>query len=341
MHMKQNSQPKTNPFRYSDTNKRYHTYDYYLRSRYGGKCVKIPLDGGFTCPNIDGRCARGGCIYCSARGSGDFTFSSLPLKEQYEKQREVMGKKWETLRCIPYLQAHTNTYAPLDRLKRIYEEILTFPDIVAFHIATRADCLPCDVAEYLGELSERVDLTVELGLQSIFDKTAALINRGHTYADFLDAYQRLRRLAPRVRISVHMINGLPGETPEMMQRSAETVGALLPDEIKFHLLHVIKGTPLAEWYLRGEYTPMTLPDYAQILVSQIEALPEETVIGRVTGDAPRELLLSPLYSLKKFTVMNEIDKLFIKKDTMQGKKWKTAYKMHKKAEEISTSVDPF
>ncbi len=317
--MKENSQPKQNPFPYSDSNKRYHTYDYYLRHRYGGKCVKILLDGGFTCPNIDGRCGVGGCIYCSARGSGDFTFSSLPLALQYEKQRAVMGRKWETLRCIPYLQAHTNTYAPLGRLKELYEEILTFPDVVAFHIATRADCLPDEVIRYLNELSLRCDITLELGLQSVFDQTAALINRGHTYADFLRAYESVREMAPRVRISVHLINGLPNEDRDRMLCSAETVGALMPDEIKFHLLHVMKNTGMARLYEEGRYTPLSLPEYADILVSQIERLSPKIVIGRVTGDAPREQLLAPLYSLKKFVVMNEIDKLFVKRDTMQGK----------------------
>ncbi len=317
--MKETDQTKQNPFPYTDSNKRYHTYDYYLRHRYGGKCVKIPLDGGFSCPNIDGRCGVGGCIYCSPRGSGDFTFSALPLALQYERQRAVMGKKWETARCIPYLQAHTNTYAPLERLKEIYEEILRFPDIVAFHIATRADCLAEDTIDYLNELSSRCDITLEIGLQSVFDKTAAFINRGHTFADFLRTYEKIRERAPKTRVSVHLINGLPNEDRDMMIKSAETVGALMPDEIKFHLLHVMKNTGMARLYESGEYTPLSLPEYADILVSQIELLSPEIVIGRVTGDAPRDLLLAPLYSLKKFAVMNEIDKLFVQRDTMQGK----------------------
>ncbi|MBO7292435.1 MAG: TIGR01212 family radical SAM protein, partial [Clostridia bacterium] len=155
-----------NPFRFSDSNKRYHTYDYYLRKRYGGKCVKLSLDAGFTCPNIDGTCGRGGCIYCSPRGSGDFTYAGLSLAEQYSRQRELLARKWETVRCIPYLQAHTNTYAPVDTLRRVYREVLSLPDAVAFHLATRADCLSEGVLSLLREVSEKIDLTVELGLQT-------------------------------------------------------------------------------------------------------------------------------------------------------------------------------
>lgn len=309
-----------NPFPFSDSNKRYHTYDYYLRRRYGGKCVKLSLDAGLTCPNIDGTCGLGGCIYCSPRGSGDFTYAGLSLAEQYRRQRELLGRKWETLRCIPYLQAHTNTYAPIDTLRRIYREVLALPDAVAFHIATRADCLSDEVLLLLREVSERIDLTVELGLQSIFDETAARINRGHSFSDFLSGYRALRAAVPRARISVHLINGLPGENADMMLRSAEEVASLAPDEMKFHLLHVLEGTPLAALYRRGEYTPMALSDYVSVLVSQLERIPPETVIGRVTGDGDPKTLLAPLWSLKKFTVINAIDSEMVQRDTYQGKK---------------------
>ena len=311
----------TGAFLYSDTNKRYHTYDYYLRHRYGGKCVKLSLDAGFTCPNIDGRCGYGGCLYCSPRGSGDFTLAGLPLREQYDRQRALLGKKWETVRCIPYLQAHTNTYAPIDVLRRIYEEILTFPDAVAFHIATRADCLGREVLLLLREVSERIDLTVELGLQSIHDETAERIRRGHRYADFLCGYTALREMVPRARISVHLIDGLPGEDADMMLETARTVGALLPDEIKFHLLHVLAGTPLAAWYKEGRYAPLMLEEYVSVLVAQLERISPKTVVGRVTGDGDPRTLLAPLWSLKKFVVMNEIDKRMASHNTFQGAKY--------------------
>ncbi len=201
-----------NPFPYSDTNKRYHTYDYWLKATFGGKCVKIPLDGGFSCPNMDGRCGVGGCIYCSGRGSGDFAESpTLPLREQYDRQREFLSKKWPVERCIPYFQARTNTYAPVERLRAVFEEVLTYPGVVGLNIATRADCLPEEVVSLLRELSERTVLTVELGLQTAHDATAARINRGHTYGDFIDGYNRLRAGAPKALTCIHLIFGLPGE----------------------------------------------------------------------------------------------------------------------------------
>ncbi len=313
-------EPAVNPFLYSDTDKRYHSYDYYLRHRYGGKCVKLALDAGFTCPNIDGRCGTGGCIYCSPRGGGEFTLAGLSLREQYDRQRAILGKKWETVRCIPYLQAHTNTYAPISTLRRVFFEAAELPDAVALHIATRADCLGEEVLSLLSELSGRIDLTVELGLQTVHDETAARINRGHTYRDFLAGFSVLRRAAPSVRISVHLINGLPGEDRAMMLESAISLASCAPDELKIHLLHVLRGSALADLYLAGEYTPLEMDEYVDILVEQLEHIPEKTVIGRVTGDGGRETLLAPLWSLKKMSVLNAIQRKMRLLDTWQGKK---------------------
>lgn len=307
-------------FPYSDTNKRYHTYDYYLRRRYGGKCVKISLDGGFTCPNRDGRSGVGGCIFCSSHGSGDFTYANHSIREQYEHQRAILAAKWEAAYYIPYLQAHTNTYAPLDVLTRVYEEALSLPRAVALHIATRADCLDEGVLSLLRSVSERIDLTVELGLQSIHDRTAQAINRGHTFADFCEGYGRLRYAVPAARVSVHLINGLPGEDRAMMLESAAAVAALGVHEIKLHLLHVLRGTPLADSYLCGEYIPMTKEEYVATVVDQIELLPPEMVVSRVTGDGDRRALLAPLWSADKRSVMNAIDVEMARRNTFQGKK---------------------
>lgn len=317
---KKETQVLTNPFPYSDSNKRYYTYDYYLKQRYGGKCAKITLDAGFTCPNIDGRCGVGGCIYCSSRGSGDFTAGAhLSIKEQFEVQKEKILKKWPGAKLIPYLQAHTNTYAALDELQRVYEEVLALPDTVAFHIATRADCLPDETVSYLAKIAKRTDLTVELGLQSVKDETAALINRGHTYADFLDGYNRLRAASDKIRIAVHLIDGLPGETKEDMLASAREVGRLHPDEIKIHLLHVLKGTALARLYEREEYLPMNENEYVEVVVEQLSLLPSDIVIGRLTGDGPADILLAPLWSKRKTVILNEIDKMLFCHNLWQGK----------------------
>ena len=317
--MKHATQAATNPFPNSDSNKRYYTYDYYLRKTYGGKCAKVTLDAGFTCPNIDGKCGEGGCIYCSSRGSGDFApEASLSLSEQYRIQTERIKEKWDTPRFIPYLQAHTNTYGELSRLRAVYREALMLPGAVALHIATRADCLEDEVLMLLREVAEVLPLTVELGLQTVSDEVAKRIGRGHSYAEFLDGYTRLRARVPAARVAVHLINGLPGEERDDMLNTVRTVAALAPHEVKIHLLHVLKGTPLARLYEEGRYTPMTREVYVDTVVEQLRLLPPDTVIGRLTGDGKADELLSPLWSLKKLTVINEIDKKMARLGLLQG-----------------------
>jgi len=313
-------QADTNPFLYSDTNKRYHTYDYYLRHRFGGKCAKLPLDAGFTCPNLDGRCGFGGCIYCSDRGSGDFApKASLSITEQIETQKQLFSKKWDVSRCIAYFQAHTNTYAPVAVLREKFEEALRAPGIVGLNIATRADCLPQETLEYLAELAERTVLTVELGLQSSNDQTAQTINRGHSFSEFCQGFEALRRASDKIGICVHLIFGLPGESREEMLQSVRDVACLHPDQVKIHLLHVLKGTKLAQLYQSGEYRPMERDAYLETVADALELLDADVVIGRLTGDGAKEELLAPLWSLKKTTVINDIDKLLYQRGSYQGK----------------------
>ena len=313
-------QSQINPFQNSDSNKRYYTYDYFLKRTYGGKCAKIPLDAGFSCPNMDGKCGIGGCIYCSSRGSGDFAASAaLPIAEQYEITRAKLSKKWSVERTIPYFQARTNTYAPLAKIKEKFEAALECDGVVARHVATRADCLPDDVVEYLAKLAERVDLTVELGLQTVHDGTAELINRGHTYAQFVEGYEKLRRANPKIRICVHIIFGLPSETDEMMMETAKVVGKLLPDMVKIHLLHVIRETELAKWYESGEYIPLERERYISLVANALQYFSADTVIARLTGDGVGDDLLAPDWSRKKTTVINDIDKYLFANDMWQGK----------------------
>ena len=313
-------QSQINPFPNSDSNKRYYTYDYFLKRTYGGKCAKIPLDAGFSCPNMDGKCGIGGCIYCSSRGSGDFAASAaLPIAEQYEITRAKLSKKWSVERTIPYFQARTNTYAPLDVIKEKFEAALECDGVVAMNVATRADCLPDDVVEYLSELAERVDLPGELGLQTVHDSTAELINRGHTYAQFVEGYEKLRRANPKIRICVHIIFGLPTETDEMMLQTAKVVGKLLPDMVKIHLLHVICETELAKWYESGEYIPLERERYIELVATVLQYFHKDTVIARLTGDGVGEDLLAPDWSRKKTTVINDIDKYLYTHDMWQGK----------------------
>lgn len=318
--MKKLTQRERNPFPYSDSNKRYHTYDYYLRHTFGEKVAKITLDGGFTCPNRDGTCGTGGCIYCSGRGSGDFTESALlPIKKQFRLQAERIRKKWDARKFIAYFQAFTNTYAPLPRLRELYEEALDCEGVVGLNIGTRADCLPDDVIDYLEELSARTVVTVELGLQTVHDDTAKKINRGHDYATFLDTYRRLREKAPHVRIGVHLIFGLVGENDEKVMKSVQTVAELDPDEVKIHLLYVVENTEMARLYSNGAYQSMGRAHYVELVVQALELLSPRVVIARLTGDADAKTLLAPLWSVKKGIILNEIDKNFYDKDTCQGK----------------------
>lgn len=305
-------------FKYSDDNKLYHTWNYHLRRKFGCKVMKIALNAGFTCPNIDGTKGYGGCTYCSESGSGDFAGDPKDsILLQFEDIKTKMHKKWHQGKYMPYFQAHTNTYAPVGVLRERFEGVLALDDVVGVSIATRADCLGEDVLDYLSELNERTYLIVELGLQSVFDETGERINRCHTYADFLDGYNKLTERG--INVCVHLIDGLPGETPEMMVESARRVGELKPHCVKLHLLHIIENTVLAKQYERGEVTPLTKDEYVDIIVRQLEVIPPEVVIQRLTGDGARDSLIAPLWSLKKFEVLNSIDKQMVKMGTYQGR----------------------
>ena len=313
-------QTKINPFVNSDSNKRYYTYDYYLKKTFGGKCVKIPLNAGFSCPNVDGRCGYGGCIYCSSSGSGDFAESAeLPIAEQFERIRKKLSSKWSVERYIPYFQARTNTYAPLPVLKEKFEAALSLDGVVGMNIATRADCLEDDVVAYLAELAERTTLTVELGLQTVHDGTAEFINRGHSYSDFLEGYHKLRAANPKINICVHLIFGLPNENEKMMMETAKEVASLAPDMVKIHLLHVLRGTKLAKIYQSGEYVPLEKDEYVRLVAQALQYFDKDTVIARVTGDGMKDDLLAPLWSLKKVSVINDIDKYLFENNMWQGK----------------------
>ena len=315
--MKKQTQKEKNPYPNSDSNKRYQTFDYYMKRRFGGKCAKISLDAGFSCPNIDGKVSEGGCIYCSGGSSGARCTGSIT--EQYSAGVAAISSKWDVSRYVPYLQAHTNTYAPIERLREVYSEAAGLEGAVMLAIATRADCLGDDVIDLLFETSRRIPLLVELGLQSVHDSTAKRINRGHSYETFLQGYNRLRNAGGDIAVCVHLINGLPGETGEMMIESARQVAALRPDMVKFHLLHILKDTPLERAYLSGSYVTMERESYIDTAVRQIELFHPDTVIARITGDAPFDSLVAPEWCRKKTAVANDIDKEMFIRDTYQGK----------------------
>ncbi len=306
-----------NPFPFSEDNKRYLTYSCYLKRRFGGKVFKVPLDLGLGCPNRDGSKGAGGCIFCSERRSGDFAGDPCEdIAAQYAGVGGMMRKKWPDGRCIAYFQAGSNTYADTSLLKAVFERAAGFEGCVGVSVATRADCIDSEKADMLAGLSEKTYLTVELGLQSIYDKTAALCNRCHTFAEFLDGYSLLRERG--INICVHIINGLPGESREMMLETAARVGELRPHAVKIHLLHILKNTRLAEMYEKGEFRAMEKDEYISLVCDQIERMPQDVIIERVTGDGARDQLIAPLWSLKKFEVMNGIDKELYRRDSWQG-----------------------
>ena len=309
------TQAEMNPYRYSDTNKRYMTFDYYIKHRFGVKLAKIPLDAGLTCPNCDGTKGTGGCIYCL---NGSCDSSGASLMEQYQNGIARISGKWQPGGFIPYLQAHTNTYAPPNVLRAIYDEASTLPGAKMLAIATRADCLDDAVISELVRVSRKIPLLVELGLQSSDDRTAELINRGHTFAEFEDGYGRLRRACGDIAVCIHIIAGLPGEDFAAMMKTARDTAALAPDMVKIHLLHVLGGTKLGEMYRRGEYTPMTEAGYVSTVCSMIEVMPEKCVIARLTGDGIGNRLLAPMWSAKKVAVINDIDKEMYRRGTYQG-----------------------
>jgi radical SAM protein (TIGR01212 family) len=287
--------------------KRFHTWNTEMRRVFGSKVFKVMLDAGFTCPNRDGAIATGGCTFCSARGSGDFAGSRRDdLVTQFNKIRDLQHKKWPDAQYIGYFQAYTNTYAPVDELREYYEVILQQPGVVGLSIATRPDCLPDDVVEYLAELNERTYLWVEMGLQTVHESTSKLINRAHDTQCYTDAVAKLKK--HNIRTCAHIIHGLPGETHEMMLETGRVVANMGVEGIKIHLLHLMRKTPMVKQYVK-------------LVVDTLELLPQEMIVHRLTGDAPRDLLIGPMWSLKKWEVLNAIDAELQNRDTYQGKKF--------------------
>ncbi len=305
-------------FLYSLDNKRYHTLNYYYKKRYGKKTFKVSLNGGFSCPNkINGT----GCIFCSKLGSGDFAGNKeKDLVTQFNEVKEIMEKKWPNSYYIGYFQANTNTYAPVKELKDKYETILNLPNVVGLNIATRSDAISEECYEYLSELNKKTDLIVELGLQSIKSETLKFINRGHDLDNFTSAVKRLQSLG--IKVVVHIINGLPYETKEDMLKTVKYLNDLKIDGIKIHMLHIIKDTPLADYYLKNKFHILSKEEYIDIVINELELLDPKIVIHRITGDPKKEDLIEPSWLLKKFCVLNDIDKEMKKRDTYQGAKLK-------------------
>lgn len=308
-------------FKYSDSNKRYYTLDYYFKHKYGCKIAKISLNMGLTCPNKDGKVGYGGCIYCSKLGSGEYAGDkNKPLKEQFDEVKNVMIKKWPSAKFIAYFQANTNTYAPIEKLKKAWEEVLTYDNVVGINISTRPDAIEKECYDYLEELNKKTDLVVELGLQTIHDKTSKFINRCHDLNSFEIALNELNKRG--IKVLVHVMFSLPYETKDMMLDTIKYLSNKNIWGIKIHMLHILKGTLLAKIYEQEKFPILTKDEYVQIVCDSLELLPENIVINRLTGDPKVDDLIEPFWLVKKFCVLNDIDKEMARRDSYQGKMYK-------------------
>ncbi len=303
----------------NDPTKRYHTWNYALRQTFNEKVFKVPLDGGFDCPNRDGTVAHGGCTFCSVSGSGDMIVAPKdPLPIQLEKGIIQMHKKWpHAQKYLVFFQNFTNTHAPVAVLRHRFEQVVNKEGVVGISIATRPDCLPDEVVDYLAELNQRFYLWVELGLQTTFEATSKKINRAHDYQTYLTGVAKLRK--HNIRVCTHLINGLPGETTEMMR---ENVRRTILDSdiqgIKIHLLHLMKNTKMVRDYANGSLKLLEKDAYVSLVCDQLEMIPPEIIIHRLTGDSPWDSLIGPMWSLKKWEVLNAIDDELKRRDTYQG-----------------------
>lgn len=307
----------TNPFPFTDDNKRYHTLNYHIKTTYNQKRYKAVLDAGFSCPHIVN--GRGGCTFCSIRGSGDFALSSsTSLKIQYETQKKIMEQKWPKAKPVAYFQAYTNTYASLDTLKSIYDPFFSDDyDNVGVALGTRADCLSDDIIEYFHQQSLKKPLTIEIGVQSIHPTTNRIIHRGHGLAIVEEILEKCRD--KNFEVVIHLINGLPFETFDMMLESAKWLSRQPVSGVKIHMLHLLKNTKMGEGYLSNPFPILTMDEFINVVIAQLEVLPYEMVVHRITGDAPIDDLIEPRWTIKKRVVLNTLDKEMKRRNTFQGR----------------------
>lgn len=298
----------------------YSANDYY-KEIFGKKIIKLAIDGGFTCPNRDGTLSNKGCIFCSGKGSGDFAGSrSLSIKEQYSQMREKMSEKWSKGKYMMYFQAYTNTYAPVDKLRQLYNEAIACDDVVALSIATRPDCINNDILLLLEELSKKVYICVELGLQTSKEESINIINRCYENIVYKQAIENLNKIG--IDTVTHIILGLPGENYEDMLNSVNYAVNCGTKGLKLQLLHIIKCTALYDLYSENPFSIFTLEEYVDTVVNIIESIPQNIVIHRITGDANKAELFEPWWSLNKRKVLNSISKEFINRNSWQGKNCK-------------------
>ena len=305
-------------YEFNQTHKRYHTLDYYLKTKYGKKVFKIPLNASFTCPNRDGSKGFGGCSFCSAKGSGDFAGNPAhSLKKQFDEVMQMMKRKWNDAYYIVYFQAYTNTYASINRLKETFEPFIHQNDVVGMSIATRPDCINQEIVDYLKSLKDYFEeFWIELGLQTSYNKTAKLINRCYDYDCFVKAVHLLNQAG--IKVVVHIINGLPNENEKMMVQTIKKLNKLPIFGLKIHMLNIIEGTKMAKDYLDSKFYLLSEEEFVNIVVKQLQHLKGNVIIHRLGGDSDMQLLIAPHWIVKKMDVINKIDKKMEELDTFQG-----------------------
>ena len=297
--------------------KRYHTLDYELKKIFGEKTIKLSIDGNFTCPNRDGTRGYGGCIFCSERGSGDFTERGKTITEQIVEQKQFMSKKWKSTTYIAYFQNYTNTYDTVDNLRKKFYQALSCENIKGIAIATRPDCIDDEIADLLEELNQKTFLWVELGLQSIYNKTAQFIRRGYSLEQFDKAVEILKK--KNIKTVVHLIMGLPGESTSQMLNSVKYISNLNIWGVKIHMLHIIKNTDLAKYYDKNPYKILSQEEYVELICDSLELLHKDIVVHRLTGDGKKSDLIEPKWTLHKLKVLSDIDKTLKIRESYQGK----------------------
>ncbi len=300
--------------------KSYQLFSEHLKSHFGTRVHKISVDAGFGCPNREGGRTGAGCLFCDPNGSGSVGIErQLSVADQVEQGKEVMMRKYKAGKFMAYFQPFSNTLAPVDKLRALYDEALAVNDVVGLAVGTRPDCVPEDVLDLLAEYHEKTYFWLELGLQSSHDRTLDWLRRGHDFATFVAACQGARDR--RLNVCAHVILGLPGETRNDMLSTAETLADMQVEGVKLHLLHVLRDTPLGELYRENKIKILGRDEYVELVVDVMERLHPDTMIHRLTGDGPRDQLLAPLWSLKKWEVLNAIDAEFARRGTRQGSRY--------------------
>lgn len=315
----------TQAFKYSFDNKRYHTYNYYLKSTYHNKVAKIAIDANFTCPNRDGTKSSGGCIFCNAVGSSDFSsvYTGDLLKQYKDYKNTYIDPKWPNAFTIPYFQAFSNTYGPLSKIKNMIEPFLKLEEVKEISLATRSDCLTEEIINYLNSLTSKIEVWLEIGVQTSNNESLKLMNKGETFEEIKNNLKLLDNTD--IKVCLHIINGMPNETEKDMLKTINDISEIRYHAIKFHMLEVLKGTKLAKLYEENPFHILTRDEYLDILIKQLEMLPPEIIIERINGDASKEELIAPLWISNKTDFRNQLDMEMARRDTYQGKKYECQY----------------